>query len=488
MISIVSFLRSFFSALIISFDWINEFSLFISGAVVFQMSYRLIGTIFYRLEEGFKFFWEKSFAWWCTCITCPWQRSRNQKKRSVETKHPQRRMSDMQRHVGRVKGENLREHMENGYAEQDKDAQREEEDEDEAVWGRQSWADYAGYGIVQEKPKYDPTTGKTRRKSQLLGWDEELCPDKLQKLAGRRQSIFDSAQSVLQGRQSQSRVSFALRSSIKCASVATQHPGNSGKTQDAVAIPVSRQIEETSAAETETTGQNAQNNVDSDAVKEETSRQQVPSLHHLRSFSSCASVDIEACLADGEFFMDALDSRYRDGEEKLDTYNEQYGKPLPYRCPTGGEDLRRQLKGDLRPLWRRKKPLDDSASVNHSTHTQSLSPQDVVKPDNETYSRPRKADILTDKVEDSSYTIHEESEESSDDEAAESIAEDSAESQKATSVDGWIDGFLRRQLRSSELSYDEDETECVTLDYTPITVHPFSKQFTRLGLSMVRCL
>lgn len=71
-----------------------------------------------------------------------------------------------------------------------------EDEEEEEKWGIQDWSNYAGYGVVHEKAQVDPATGKKRRASHLIGWDQEMDENARQQKLGRRQSIFESDQPV----------------------------------------------------------------------------------------------------------------------------------------------------------------------------------------------------------------------------------------------------------------------------------------------------
>lgn len=437
--------------MVVSFNWINEFALFISGAVIFQMGYRLGGTIWYRLEESFKFFWEKTFAWWCTCITCPWQRHRSNKNVKIKAVHPQRRMSDIQRHVGRV-GKNIPGAGTNEEdRERDKDKEQ-EEDEDEAVWGRQSWVDYTGYGIVQGKHKYDPTTGKVHRKSQMIGWDQELDPGKLESLTGRRQSIFETK------KLGQPAPSNSQPESI---SDETSHNESAQTTNES--------HERLYAGHDENgTMKTCYDGKDFEATR---NYSQNSTPFHEGSISSCETADLEACLAEGERVVDALGCRLEDSIVTTATgdmtdSDQEMEIPLPYLSPDNETNLQNELNGDLRPLWRRKK-------WKPSLEITDLPANEVAK---QPYPPPFEAAQNWEHEEDiPTYQVEEERGYSYDDGGCEIVVEEHDEKPKAIEHLPQHDGFLRRTLGSSELSYDEDESEFLALDCIPVTTHPSGK-------------
>eukprot|EP01138_Halocafeteria_seosinensis_P007332 gb/GECG01007496.1/.p1 GENE.gb/GECG01007496.1/~~gb/GECG01007496.1/.p1 ORF type:complete len:2327 (+),score=325.61 gb/GECG01007496.1/:1-6981(+) len=449
---------------VLAFDLIGEFGWFIAGAVVFQMSYRLIGTLWYRFEDPAKWLWHLLFSWWCVCITCPWERTRMLMRKRVRDSG--RVPAQMVHHVGRVKGENLKKTQEEeeagsgasksdakGDEEQSQESSDSEDDEEEQPYRRASLAGYAGYGIVQEKPSVDPTTGRVRRQSQILGWDQELDDDARKSITGKRTSIFDSGGPSREGRHSR----FSL--SLKAAPVQENQENTPGARQG-----------ETSYEEYDITdipeGREANN--ESEYPKHplpvaEKHIRNVPSGGYPSMFStaSCTSEDLEACLQEGEAVASSM-ARKLGGKQGS---GDGVGQELPTYKSLSNAQLRNKLSGDMHPLWPTKQNRDGEAGKGERPAAFENSSAKFSSIDFSQFGNDHR--IEEERGSSKSGSSKGESPSSTGDTDGDDT-ESSDESFRPRAQQR-LHSFLRRRLSSSELSYDETDDEFLSLDYTPVT-------------------
>lgn len=431
-------------------------------AVTFQMTYRILGMLWFRVEDPLKRLWDSSFDWWC-CCTCCWHKHK-------VLRMVRRKQKIDKRHVGKIqRGTDM------NIKSSDIDDFDVTEAEEEKNWGVQNLQDYTGYGVVQGKPEVDPS-GNVRRPSQLLGWDQEMGDEKREKRLGRRESIFDSGKPIPVG--GGKRTFVTLNNADGGQTVPPGYGSNEASKDGNGATDGAAASKKYPNSMTDRPEQQSSGNTGKRFRTHESS-----------SDNSCDSAELETWLKEGQNVVDGMLKKL--DQSGTGDHDERFGAVEFHPV----DNKRVKLEGDTRPLWRpnkkKKRPEtpdsdDDYAKGDkhlHGGRSAEKTNGDAFSNGDEQFGersdggkKSTKADddrngVNADDVEQAGHEVamsKHTSDSDYDTDADDSIG-DANDSEPDESKNRGPRGpsFLRRRLSSSEMSHELDTDEMNFLDYTP---------------------